>query len=269
MTDNKKALDQGFDDSELEDIMNEIESLERDFDMMNTSSEVEISDPIMEEMAETAAIQAAPVMEDEPAPEEIVAETVEVPEPEEMVEETAPAAEMDPMDAALESALVAELEELATDAEDLHVESAQAEKTALQGVIDQEVDELLKEREFDELGESPISEAEAEAITMEPNVVEMTKPAPQPDFSDDFEPISESTPIAHIAPTPAPTPSAPADTEMSFSMSGSATIKLNFKISGQSINLSVSEGEGFVIEMAGGAKFTVPIQKADSWKKAC
>lgn len=84
--------------------------------------------------------------------------------------EQAPVAEVDPIDAALESALAAELEEL-TQANKVICGSRVVllKKQALQGVIDQEVDELLKERDFfDELGDSPISEAEASAISMEP-----------------------------------------------------------------------------------------------------
>ncbi len=251
MAESKINLDQGFNDAELEDIMNEIESLEKDFDMTSEVSSPK-PDPIMEEIAASA---------------NSASDTDMVSVAEELLEQV-PVAEVDPIDAALESALAAELEELAHEEGDLRVESSTVDKTALQGVIDQEVDELLKEREFDELGESPISEAEAAAMVIEPNVVEMAKPAPKPipAQQDDFEPIMETHPMPNISPlSPA---SAPAPTEMSFSMAGTATVKLNFKISGQSIDLRVSESEGFVIEMGNGMKFTVPITQAEAWKKA-
>ncbi len=263
MADSKINSDQGFNDAELEDIMNEIESLERDFDMTSDGDLAAKPDPIMEEIAATMGSAPPTEAESPMVAEDIFAEADEI-------LEQAPVAEVDPIDAALESALAAELEELTQEQGDLRVESSIAEKTALQGVIDQEVDELLKERDFDELGDSPISEAEASAISMEPNVVEMTKPTPvatpkpQPEAIDDsFETIMETIPMpsAKSAGTPAPT-------EMSFSMSGTATVNLNFKISGQSIDLRVSEAEGFIIEMANGMKFSVPIQQADAWKKA-
>lgn len=72
----EKAMEKGFNDDELADIMNEIESLEQEF----TQEVVQKSDPIAEEMAAAAAEQ----QEQEPTEsvEEPVMEQVEVEQPE-------------------------------------------------------------------------------------------------------------------------------------------------------------------------------------------
>lgn len=54
--------------------------------------------------------------------------------------------------------------------------------------------------------------------------------------------------------------------KMSFSVEGEMSLKLNFIINGEKIDLHVDANEGFVIELASGARFTVPI--GSSIKKA-
>ncbi|MCK5883047.1 MAG: hypothetical protein KAG61_05110, partial [Bacteriovoracaceae bacterium] len=103
-------------------------------------------------------------------------------------------------------------------------------KTELQGVIDQEVDDLLKGREVEAIHD------EVAPVEID-NVVEM------------------STPV-------------PAETQMSFSMSGNATINLNFEFAGQKVALHVNEEDGFTIEMDGGVKFSIPVIDKAQIKKA-
>ncbi len=236
MTDDKKEnVDQGFNDAELEDIMNEIESLEKDFDMASPAEDV--VDPIAEELGDIGS----PVMEkeefDEPEIDEEISSEDPVSEAEELLDDTP----MNSIDEELEKAFEEEFE--ANHDSSIDLESDLAEKTELQGVIDQEVDELLKDRDMDVA-------AEIETPVVD-NVVEMAAPEPAP------------------APTPAPAPAptgAPAQTHMSFSMSGNATIALDFEFAGQKVSLHVNEEEGFIIEMDGGAKFSIPV--VDSFKKA-
>lgn len=253
MTDEKDTTDQGFNDAELEDIMNEIESLEKDFDMSEPA--VEAIDPIAEELGdigEPIEVAAEPVME-EPAPvvEESPEPVMEEVSPEPVMEE--PSAEilteaaelldetpMNSIDEELEKAFEDEFESNHETNLDLNDEAVS--KTELQGVIDSEVDELLKDREVEMVHEDPAP------MEMEiDNVVEMAAP--------------EHTPV------PVPT-GAPAETQMSFSMSGNATIKLNFEFAGQKVALHVNEEDGFTIEMDGGAKFSIPVVDKAQIKKA-
>jgi len=91
-------MEKGFNDDELADIMNEIESLEKEFSEETQSEPVVAEDPIAQEMAESAEEEPVAEMVEE-AVEEPVAEMVEeaVEEPvAEMVEEAVeePVAEM-------------------------------------------------------------------------------------------------------------------------------------------------------------------------------
>jgi hypothetical protein len=56
-------------------------------------------------------------------------------------------------------------------------------------------------------------------------------------------------------------------TSMSFKVQGNLTMELSFDIGGKVVNLEISE-TGLSIEMAGGAKFTVPVSDKTSAKKA-
>lgn len=57
-----------------------------------------------------------------------------------------------------------------------------------------------------------------------------------------------------------------AHTSMSFKVEGDMKLDLNFCVGGQDIALHVSD-HGFEIELAGGAKFTLPIASAHQGKK--
>jgi hypothetical protein len=58
----------------------------------------------------------------------------------------------------------------------------------------------------------------------------------------------------------------PAQTSMSFRVEGEMKLDLNFSISGQDVNLQVTD-HGFEIELAGGAKFTLPLGSQHQGKK--
>lgn len=115
-----------------------------------------------------------------------------------------------------------------TKEEDLVVDEQPNGKTKLQETIDSEVDTLLDERE---------TEAE--------NVI----------------PIPERKVAVAPALKPVSTSGVPG-TQMDFSVAGDVNIKLNFTFGDQTVHLYVSEEEGFIIEMAGGGRFTLPTPAA-------
>jgi hypothetical protein len=59
-----------------------------------------------------------------------------------------------------------------------------------------------------------------------------------------------------------------AQTAMSFDLVGDMTMNMNFKVGGQSFQLSVNAENGLVIQMEGGASFNLPIHQSVSNKKA-
>ena len=58
----------------------------------------------------------------------------------------------------------------------------------------------------------------------------------------------------------------PAQTSMSFQVEGEMKLNLNFCVGGQNVSLHVSD-QGFEIELAGGAKFTLPLHHVQQGKK--
>jgi len=57
------------------------------------------------------------------------------------------------------------------------------------------------------------------------------------------------------------------DTTMNFTVSGQMNLNLNFTVGGQDIQLTISEEEGFCISMGNGVKFSVPIEKTGTMKQ--
>jgi hypothetical protein len=149
LNENENA-DQGFNESELEDIMNEIESLEKEFSDVE-ESHVEVATKV--------------------APESLLISPKEV------------------------------------------------QKTSLQASIDEELERLHK----------------APNAPVVSNVVAMSTPKP-PTISGKG-----------------------AKTEMSFSVAGEMAINLQFKVSGQCVNIEVDEQNGLVINLGNGGRFVLPI----------
>jgi len=56
-------------------------------------------------------------------------------------------------------------------------------------------------------------------------------------------------------------PACQGHSKMEFKVEGQMGLDLNFLIEGHHIHLFVSEAEGFVIEMEGGARFNIPLHK--------
>lgn len=221
-------LEKGFNESELEDIMSEIESLEKDFGDVTDIEEApsaETEEVVSEEeqAAEDPVIEE-PVIEEttaeEPAEQEAVMEVateveavIEEPSVEEPVIE-----EKEDFENMLESEF--EVTDVATPAEDLKIAPEAIERSPVQAAIEEEVEAMIDHH--------------TEEIESEAEVVEMKQP--------------EVKPMSDIG-----------ETKMDFSVSGQMNLKLNFWVNGQSIELHVSEEDGFVIEMEGGAKFSLPV----------
>lgn len=223
-------LEKGFNEAELEDIMSEIESLEKDFgDIDGLEDAVEDVETLSEAEVE------APVMEEE-VPEEVDAKQ-----------------EMESM---LESEF-GSVEETSP-SEDLAVDPTSVEKTAIQSEIEDEVEAIFDESVSDEpLVEEPVAEHVEEQPKFEEPIFE--EPVSE---QKDFESSMPEGEVVEMSAVEKPVAMASGhETKMEFSVAGDMKLKLNFWVNGQSISLHVDEEEGFCIEMEGGAKFSLPVGK--------
>ena len=66
---------------------------------------------------------------------------------------------------------------------------------------------------------------------------------------------------------PSPISSSTAESKMEFSVAGNMVVNLTFHVGGESVCLTVDEAQGLVIEMNGGAKFTLPLSGCAKGKK--
>lgn len=114
-----------------------------------------------------------------------------------------------------------------------------------QDEIDEEMNEVL-----DELSEMPVEDVvpQHKVQSYDDNIHHMKQ-----------EPVQEkeSWSASH---------GQPAQTSMSFRVEGEMKLDLNFSIGGQDVNLQVTD-HGFEIELAGGAKFTLPLGTQHQGKK--
>lgn len=133
-------MEKGFNDDELADIMNEIESLEKEFTEEveakkeeTEASTAEVSEPVAETAQEEAVV--------EPVQEEVVAQTAPEPEEdfEEEIEDSKPVLNEDPLAAPMEAE--ANEEEAAPVMEAAPV--LEAEKEVLHEVVNKPVEEVV------------------------------------------------------------------------------------------------------------------------------
>ncbi len=138
-------------------------------------------------------------------------------------------------------------EQQAYSQDDLIVDKVEIPKTDIQKSIDSELDEILTNNSVD-----LDDEHEDGIINIE-------------DISQKNENIQESKVVSIIekkVETAKDESSNGYDTQMDFSVSGKMNLKLNFKIGGHQVQLHVNEKDGFIIEMEGGAQFSLPMKKA-------
>ena len=219
MTEKMNMEEQGFNEKELEDIMNEIENLEQEFSAeseSDTGGEESVSEHVepevnQDEMAvlEESVESVEPIV-DEPIMEEpVVAEAESEPVMEELVESPQDIVSEDMLSEAL-GVGVDEVHE-----ESLKIENDDVSKTDLQRKIDGEVINIMEHEK-------------------EP-------------------PVEEKKPVSHHVSSDAP------HSQVDFNVSGNLNLQLNFSVGDKKIHLYISEDNGLNIEMPGGVRFSVPL----------
>jgi hypothetical protein len=229
-------MDKGFNDDELADIMNEIESLEKEF---TEDVSVSVEDPIAEEMNE--ALEAVSdegdteeVVVEEPIAEEVVA--VEVSEDEVAEDEVSMMEEFDSEEFVVEAE-----ETIHAEQENDIVPSAALTQPIHSVEVDSEMEGVLSE-----LSEMPVEEVVSKHEAHDDNIHHIS-------HSDIATPKAAVTKGGHSS--------------MSFNVEGDMKLDLAFNISGKVVQLHISEN-GFELELEGGIKFSIPLDEAHSNKKA-
>ena len=128
----------------------------------------------------------------------------------------------------------------------------------------------------EEVKPTPVEVTRAvEQVTVAPVATETHATETDHELMEEFvqEPIEKVLPFTHRSPTVAPmkTEKVSADykqtSTMDFTVAGNMAVKLSFNVSGQTIQLTMDESTGLVIEMHGGAKFCLPLTAASEVKK--
>ncbi len=242
----QEELAQGFNDSELKDIMSEIESLEHDFNEHQTE--------------EALDSDIASASDDADSDLKLFHDM-------EMVEKeaTIPDSFVNEVDSLSDILGIGNNSVVKT--EDLLVDKGVAsKKTKIQHAIDAEISSMLEKKEKTE--ESVATTFSEELSEVENILDEMEKDSTILDnTNEDIQDITEDRNVVALKNTKEDgykhhhDESTACATEMDFSVSGEMKLKLNFSISGQHIGLVINKENGLVIEMDGGAKFSLPINQ--------
>ena len=236
-------MEKGFNDDELADIMSEIESLEQEF----TDDQPEQVEAVQEQTESVE--QEQPQVEEQP--EEVVAQQEQEPQVQDEV-----VAQQEPVQEEVVAKEEPVQEEVVAKEEPVQEEVVAKEEPVQEQVVAkeesfEEVDEEMNEV-LDELSEMPVEDVvpQHKVQSYDDNIHHM-KQEPQVK-----KPSTWSAPQGQ-----------PAQTSMSFRVEGEMKLDLNFSIGGQDVNLQVTD-HGFEIELAGGAKFTLPLGNQHQGKKA-
>ncbi len=220
-------LDQGFNDTELADIMSEIENLEKEFvDETPTAKVEELQIDVSEVSTKKTDLQAEidnemeSLLQGTHTVEEIVTPTIASVKTEET--------KLNPLEEAIEA---------------IEHEKAKEDVFLTAATTTAEVEEV---KEVTTIIEEPIVTPVAEEKVMD-NVVALKN-------------TKVETQEVKTAPVN--------QTQLDFSVAGQMNLKLNFTVGGQTIGLHVSETDGLVIEMMGGARFILPMGEIAAKKKA-
>jgi hypothetical protein len=266
-------MEANFNDAELQDIMNEIENLEREF--------------VEDDAVAAAPEESAPV---DTASTESVAEDMIEPNPEpEMVEEvveTAPESEMveEVVEAVPEPEMVEEVVETAPESEMVEeVVEAVPEPEMVEEVVEaapesEIVEEVVAPTPEPEMVEEVVTPVEVAAVAEEETIEEIDDVLDQTVEEEVSTPVGpEPTPISDIKESS----EAPGG-QMHFEGHGQLDFKMNFQLGAQDAAVSVKQGklhveldgvqleineDGCWVNMAGGVQFNVPFN-AQSQKKA-
>ena len=262
-------MEKGFNDDELADIMNEIESLEKEF-----TEEVDTKPTAVEEVAEIPAEAVEePVMEQA---EEVV-ETQVVEEPQAVEEPVAAAESFEEESFEEESFEEESFEEENFEEESFEEGSFEDDLLDSKPVLDN-IDPMPQEAPQEEIAaevaptmehdvETPVTHTEREVLA---EVVE--KPVEEV-VSVHTEPV-ESASVHHMERThqehhavAKPVTGESAHTSMSFNIEGDMKLSLSFNIAGKVVELAVNDN-GLELELDGGMKFSVPLDGQHTGKKA-
>lgn len=251
------TLEQSFNDQELEDIMNEIENLEKDLSSPDVDSE-ELRSPPKSTVKTT-------VTENEIVVEDVVLESELAADLEEMnasvIEEVkATAEESIAAEGISDNEIASELgiEEHDTDTskiEDLRMNGHGHNK--IQDDIDKEVNSLL------ERSSAPVENSSKNSM---PNTENSANESLASGVANNI--LNNERPKLNLVKTTVSeldASDAINETTMNFSVSGNMRFRLNFTIGGENVSLYVDETSGLNIEMGtSGAKFTLPVNTATS-----
>ncbi len=229
MSETKTApTEESFNEAELEDIMSEIENLEKDFS--STPSEVGGTEEFKE-------LSPDEIPSDDDIFEDITSEEVEV------APATTEESPTDPDLDAFEAELLGDHERV-SESDALRVDSSHAGKTELQSEIEREMTRILESSKDLEVVTERAEEAEPEF-----------KPEPKTEFQEEALVETKSEPEeAQVLPL-----RPKEENRLSFQVTGQMVLGLDLNIGGRSLKLSVSE-EGLVIELEEGAKFSLPLK---------
>ena len=225
-------MDKGFNDDELADIMNEIESLEKEF-----ADEVVQADSVQDEPEKDVMESKidVPVEEDESNVEEL---TASVEDKKDNVEE-----QKDIVDNLSEPHGEAELEHDEKLESNIEMQ-AEAVSEPSTDFIDSDVNDA-----FDDEDQHSIDHEEIEAshTHSHDNVHEFKNIKNVSEAKKEFSGTSKSS--------------------MNFSVEGDMHLNLSFNISGKTVNLNINE-DSFDIELQDGMKFSIPISDSHKFDKS-
>lgn len=273
-----ETIEKSFNDSELEDIMNEIENLEKEFSddvtpaspdglKLEEAKPNDLQDAIDKEV-ESISGEMESILDEGQAP---AAEVEEV-----LVEEPLVVAEaVDEVEAVAEVETVEESDdEVAFSAEEIAaIEESVAD---MGGEVEVEVEAAAPAEEVtqDDVMDAVMEQIEASetvAEAPEENVVLFERPS-------ELETEQETTTVAETAPSLAPV----SGSQIDFNAAGSMDLNINFNVAGQTANLKVengglslhmngvqltiSEETGCSVKMEGGVQFSIPLDEQSSKK---
>jgi len=228
MSDNKNSdntVDKSFNDSELEDIMNEIENLEKEFVSDVTESSV---DDFQIDEEDVALSDYQSEIDDKRA--------VQMPVKDKQIETP--------------TTVIEEMPEM----ELQNVENVSTNVDETQDVVDKmdTIEDNSSEFEDKLQAIEDTIEKSTVAEVPEPVIVDTPKPKLNIQRKDNIIPIKKD---AQTWPTNETTEK----TEMNFAVSGNMDLQLNFKVGDQHIMLYLNQQDGLTIEAEHGMKFTIPL----------
>lgn len=162
------------------------------------------------------------------------------------------------------------------DGSDLEQEESVAQEEVAQEEVAQEPvaqEEVAEEEVAEEVvAQEEVSE---EVVAQQEEVAEEVLAASEDNMDEVLEELSDM-PVEKVVPLERSfaaedhhskgATSGGAQTALNFSVSGQMNLKMNFEVNGECVSLFVDAQQGLVLEMQGGAKFTLPVGVASQNK---